>query len=245
MIHDAGANHVILHARPAILSLNPVKNRVIPTLDYSVVKCIASDFHDKVKITMNGGISSLHQLSTLQMKQQNANTNNNKDQNDIYSHMAGRWCLRRPLDLIAIEKTLYHNDELVDTIISHQTQKDHLRMIIDSYITYASSNLLKYSMAELCLPLFLVVEQLREDYNNDDDDLILLSNEDMEDVYFTIQDGLHDLIGKGGNKHNFAAPTYSHDESSLVNFNKLSSSFKVLAGTKVVNKWKRNRSELL
>jgi tRNA-dihydrouridine synthase len=31
MIHDVGANHVILHARPAILSLNPVKNRVIPT----------------------------------------------------------------------------------------------------------------------------------------------------------------------------------------------------------------------
>ena len=131
------------------------------------MNCIVSDFHVKVKITM---------------KQQNADTNNNnKDQNDIYSHMAGRWCLRRPLDLIVIEKTLYHNDELMDTIISHQTQKDHLRMIIDRYITYTLSNLLKYSMAELCLPLFLVVEQLREDYNNDNNDLILFSNEDMED----------------------------------------------------------------
>jgi hypothetical protein len=65
------------------------------------------------------------------MKQQNADTNNDKDQNAIYSHMAGRWCLRRPLDLIVIEKTLHHNDELMDTIISQQTQKDHLQ-IIDS-----------------------------------------------------------------------------------------------------------------
>jgi hypothetical protein len=61
-------------------------------------------------------------------------------------------------------------------------------MIIDRYITYTLSNLLKYSMAELCLPLFLVVEQLREDYNNcdhedyledgrddDDENLVLLS----------------------------------------------------------------------
>jgi hypothetical protein len=62
----------------------------------------------------------------------------------------------------------------------------------------------------------------------------------MEYLYFTIQDGLHDLMGKGGNHY----ATYSRD-SSLVNFKKLSSSFKVLAGIKVVNKWKRNRSELL
>ena len=108
-------------------------------------------------------------------------------------------------------------------------------------------------MAELCLPLFLVVKQLREDYNNcdhedfledgrddDDENLILLSYEEMEYLYFTIQDGLHDLMGKGGNHY----ATYSRD-SSLVNFKKLSSSFKVLARTKVVNKWKRNRSELL
>ena len=47
------------------------------------------------------------------MKQQNADTNNDKDQNAIYSHMAGRWCLRRPLDLIVIEKTLHHNDSML------------------------------------------------------------------------------------------------------------------------------------
>ena len=32
-VHDAGAHHVILHARPVILYLRPVKNRIAPTLD--------------------------------------------------------------------------------------------------------------------------------------------------------------------------------------------------------------------
>lgn len=62
----------------------------------------------------------------------------------------------------------------------------------------------------------------------------------MEESYFTIQDGIHDIMGIiVGNKYNIAT-TFSLNESSLVNFKKISSSFKDLAGTKVVNKWKRN-----
>ena len=80
-IHDAGAKHVILHARPAILSLNPVKNRQIPTLNYEVVNQIASDFNG-IKITMNGGINSIHELSSFQKDATNSN---------IQSHMSGRW----------------------------------------------------------------------------------------------------------------------------------------------------------
>ena len=209
MIHDTGAGHVILHARPTILSLSPVKNRVMPTLDYDFVNRIASDFRGKVKITMNGGITSLHQLSSLQ----------GNDAHAIFSHMAGRWCLRRPLDLAAIEQILDRQ-----AIIRP-------RQCIDGYIEYALANQSKFSLADICLPLFLVVEQLQEDYEEEENNA-LLSWEDMESLYDSIQVGLVEQ-GRG----NVVI-------SDSVNFKRLASSFKPLVGTKVVNKWKRNRSEL-
>ena len=209
MIHDTGAGHVILHARPTILSLSPVKNRVMPTLDYDFVNRIASDFRGKVKITMNGGITSLHQLSSLQ----------GNDAHAIFSHMAGRWCLRRPLDLAAIEQILDRQ-----AIIRP-------RQCIDGYIEYALANQSKFSLANICLPLFLVVEQLWEDYKEEENNA-LLSWEDMESLYDSIQVGLVEQ-GRG----NIVI-------SDSVNFKRLASSFKPLVGTKVVNKWKRNRSEL-
>ena len=209
-IHDAGAKHVILHARPAILSLSPVKNRIIPNLDYAFVNRIASDFEGKVKITLNGGIKCLSHLRALQ-----------SDGTNISSYMSGRWCLRRPLDLVAIEQ-LHENDVITDT-----------RAAIDSYIDYASANqsLSQFTMADLCLPLFLVVEQLREEYEQDEEGE-LLSWEDMESIYDAIQDGLQQL---GGGRMK---------TSNSINFKRLASAFKPLVGTKIVNKWKRNRSEL-
>jgi len=209
-IHDAGARHVILHARPAILSLNPVKNRNIPTLDYDVVSRIASDFEGKVDITMNGGIASLKQLRSLQ-----------KDEAPpISSYMAGRWCLRRPLDLVAIERSL-EGGAITDAQVA-----------VESYLDYALAHASsKSTMAELCLPLFLVVEQLREDYEREEDGS-RLTWEEMEKLYGTIQDGLNEL---GGGRLK---------TSNSINFKRLASSFKPLVGTKVVNKWKRNRAEL-
>lgn len=207
-VHAAGASHVILHARPAILSMSPVKNRLIPTLNYDFVNQIASDFHDEVKITLNGGITNMDQLSSLQSDQTNK----------ISSYMAGRWCLRRPLDLIAIEQTLNKNE------------RADPRKGVARYLDYALANQSKLPMSDLCLPLFLVVEQLREDYGQEEEDL--LSWEEMENLYDDIHDGLKKI---GGSKVK---------TSSSINFKKLASSFKPLVGTKVVNKWKRNRSEL-
>lgn len=209
-IHDAGAKHVILHARPAILSLSPVKNRLIPTLNYDFVNQIASDFDGKVKITMNGGITSFGELSSLQ----------SDETKTISSYMAGRWCLRRPLDLVGVEETLDKGGVKPDP---HES--------IDSYIDYALANQSNFPMSELCLPLFLAVEQLREDYDQEEEG-DFLSWEDMENLYDAIQDGLKHL---GGGKVK---------TSSSINFKRLSSSFKSLVGTKVANKWKRNRSEL-
>jgi len=207
-IHDAGAKHVILHARPAILSLNPVKNRQIPTLDYAVVNQIASDFNG-VKVTLNGGINSLHELSSFQ-----------KDSTNIHSHMSGRWILRRPLDLIQIEQSL--NDNRIK-------ETDPIEGI-ERYIDYALANTSKFPMSELCLPLYLIVEQLREDYEKEEE--TLLSWEEMESIYDIIQVGITQL---GSDKVN---------TSNSINFKKLATSFKSLVGKKVVNKWKRNRSEL-
>ena len=209
-IHNAGANHVILHARPAILSgLSPVKNRIVPTLDYDFVNRLASDFDGKVKITLNGGITSMSELNSLQ----------EDESSRIQSHMAGRWCLRRPLDLLTIEQSL-SNTEMMNPVKA-----------IERYTDYALSNQSQFTMSDLCLPLYLAVEQLREDYDQDEEG-DLLAWEDMEDLYDSVQDGLKEL---GGIKIK---------TSSSINFKKLASSFKPLVGTKVANKWKRNRAEL-
>ena len=207
-VHYAGAKHVILHARPAILSLNPVKNRQIPTLNYEVVNQIASDYDGKLKITLNGGINSIHELRSFQ-----------QDASIIKSHMAGRWVLRQPLDLIQIEQSLDNNRIKMDPIEG-----------IERYIDYALANVSNFPMSELCLPLYLIVEQLREDYEKEEE--TLLSWEEMESIYDIIQVGLTQL---GSNKVN---------TSNSINFKKLATSFKSLVGKKVVNKWKRNRSEL-
>lgn len=206
-IHDAGTKHVILHARPAILSLNPVKNRQIPKLNYEVVNRIAADFNG-MKITMNGGINSLDELSSFQKDATNSN---------IQSHMSGRWILRRPLDLIQIEQSLDDNRLKMDPIKG-----------IERYIDYALANVPNFPISELCLPFYLIVEQLREDYDQKEE--TLLSWEDMESMHDIIQDG---LIQLGSDKVN-----------TSFNFKKLATSFKSLVGKKVVNKWKRNRSEL-
>jgi tRNA-dihydrouridine synthase len=234
-IHDAGANHVILHARPAILSgLSPVKNRIAPQLDYQFVEDIASEFEGKVDITLNGGIQTLSQLQSLQ---KNAYASSSR----ISSHMSGRWCLRRPLDLIGIEELLT-GKKLDSSLVT---------VAIEQYVDHAvrmatlPPQKRRFTTAELCLPLFLVVEQLRDDYDyeGDEEDGIeepLLSYDDIESLYDIVQDGvaqLEDLTNNGKKKKNKA-------NADDVNFKRLSSAFKSLVGTKVANKWKRNRAEL-
>jgi tRNA-dihydrouridine synthase A len=150
-IHDAGARHVILHARPAILSLTPVKNRIVPSLDYGIVNRIASDFQGKVKITINGGINSLTELKAMQ----------NDDTTNIDSHMSGRWCLRRPLDLMEIERSLV-DDAMPDA-----------QSAINQYIEYAVRNQNHFTMGELCLPLYLIVSQLQGDYEQQSENNLL------------------------------------------------------------------------
>ena len=57
--------------------------------------------------------------------------------------------------------------------------------------------------------------------------------EEIETLYDLIEDGLLTKLSNG-----------KVNKSNPINFKKLAASFKPLVGTKVVNKWKRNRAEL-
>ena len=249
-IHDAGANHVILHARPAILSgLSPVKNRIVPKLDYEFVEKIASEFKGKVDITLNGGITSLSQLQSLQ-----ENSNSNGGSSAISSYMAGRWCLRRPLDLIGVEALLKREKLDSTTSSSLSLIQNAIEQYVDDAVKTGSLASPKYepTLAELCLPLFLIVEQLKDDYEYDEDEDEIgmkfdsierpsLTYDEIESLYDVLRDGVAQIDGlsKSGRKKK-----KENNSNNGINFKRLSSSFKSLVGTKVANKWKRNRAEL-
>ena len=100
-------------------------------------------------------------------------------------------------------------------------------------------------MADLCLPLFLVVEQLKDDYDLDHEEMEgqerpLLNYDEIESLYSIVRDGVVEMeeFSKSGKKKK------KKMRSDDINFKRLSSSFKSLVGTKVANKWKRNRAEL-
>jgi len=268
-IRDAGAQHVVLHARPAILSgLSPVKNRKndVVTLNYSFVERIASEFPD-LKVTLNGGIKSFSQLKTLQKRSSSTK---------ISSFMAGRWILRRPLDLMGIEQMMKDQNEYfpIEEGFRQETYRNCAKKAIEEYTNYAleMARLIKdrksFTIAELCLPLYLIAEQLRDDYNcesgdenaaiddggdaieakvDEDDEKPLLKYESVESIYDTMQNSVKQIeaCAKGsGGKNSKKKSRARINESSSPNFRRLTSSFKSIVGTKVANKWKRNRSEL-
>jgi hypothetical protein len=215
MAEEAGASHVVLHARPAILSgLSPVQNRRIPSLDYGVVENAAMQF-PKLKITLNGGITSISYFENLR----------EKCTNRIDSFMAGRWMLRRPLDL----PYLIPNDQSQPNVVS----------AVETFLNDCAEQSL--SIQDIGLPVFLISEQLREDYDafyyvedsRTDATIILLSEMEIEQIYGVLVRGMSQLDSSLSAK----LPT-------IINFKKLSSTIKGLVGNKVANKWKRNRSEI-
>ena len=253
-IHKNGANHVILHARPAILSgLSPVKNRIVPKLDYGFVERIASEFEGKMDVTLNGGITSLSQLRSFQ---KNSSGSSNSSSSTISSYMAGRWCLRRPLDLMGVEALLKEEEwESITTGSSSSFLliQNAIEQYLDDAIRIASgssSRTHKPTLADLCLPLFLITEQLKDDYDYEEDEtqedgsLLLverpiLTYDDIESLYDVLQEGVAQIeeVSNSGKKK-------KKKQGDSINFKRLSTSFKSLVGTKVANKWKRNRAEL-
>jgi len=271
-IRDAGAQHVVLHARPAILSgLSPVKNRKndVVTLNYSFVERIAAEFPD-LKVTLNGGIKTFSQLKTLQKR---------SSRTKISSYMAGRWILRRPLDLMGVEQLLNDQNEHfpIEEGFRQETYRIYAEKAIEEYTNYAieMARLIKdrrsFTIAELCLPLYLIAEQLCDDYNYDSGDKNtalyhgelcgneidatidggeeepLLNYESVESLYDIMQNSVKQIEAcakSSGGKNSKKKARSCINESSSPNFKRLTSSFKTIVGTKVANKWKRNRSEL-
>jgi tRNA-dihydrouridine synthase len=251
-IHKNGANHVILHARPAILSgLSPVKNRIVPKLDYGFVERIASEFEGKMDVTLNGGITSLSQLRSFQ--ERSSSSSSSSSSSKISSYMAGRWCLRRPLDLVGVE-ALLKEEEWVSITTGSSSSLPLIQNAIQQYVDDAiriasdlSSRTHKPTLSELCLPLFLITEQLKDDYDYEEDEMQdgsvaerpILTYGDIESLYDVLQDGVAQIeeVSNSGTKK-------KKKQGDSINFKRLSSSFKSLVGTKVANKWKRNRAEL-
>ena len=247
-IQNAGANHVIIHARPAILSgLSPVKNRIVPELNYDIVKDVAKDFPD-LRITLNGGIVGFDSLKELMKETED-------EDNYISSHMSGRWCLRRPLDLIHIESLIsnkeYENDH-------HDVPS--VANALEEYLSFALNEInipakqREIPTDEICLPLYLVYEQLKEDFKYDKNEVDdkdrastmcgpLLTNNEIDDALDVLSSGIVEIQSctkKAGSSN----PASSGSAATNMSFNQMSKCFNSIVGKKVVNKWSRNRAEL-
>jgi tRNA-dihydrouridine synthase len=236
--HEGGISHLVLHARGAVLSgLSPTKNRQVPSLDYDAVERVSRDF-PSLQVTLNGGISGMSHLADTSRQRSN----------DVTSFMAGRWMLRRPLDLARVqERSWLGNDETNSlarrTVKAVEQYADYARHCMEAPASKQSSS---PTLSDLCLPLYMITEQLREDYDSSSDDLATssspetpwLADEDMESIYDVICETVEWLQEARGSSK---AKKFS---KRSVEFNKLASAFKGLVGTKVANKWKRNRAEL-
>jgi tRNA-dihydrouridine synthase A len=64
IVAGAGVRHFIVHARKAILGLDPTKNRSVPPLRHEWVFALLDDFPD-LRFHINGGVTSLQQAAAL------------------------------------------------------------------------------------------------------------------------------------------------------------------------------------
>lgn len=227
-------SHLVLHARPAVLTgLSPVKNRQVPQLNYAVVTRLARDF-PTLQVTLNGGISGLSQFHRLAEEL--------SEETAMSSLMAGRWILRRPLDLALVShRTGTHASKGGATCPSATNAVKKYTSFVRHCMEQSNKSKQAHvpALQELVLPIFMVSEQLREDYERSDydDTQDRLDVTELESIYDTITEAVQWMEGFQGSKRTEFSP-------ATLQFNRLSSSFKSLVGNKVVNKWKRNRSEL-
>ena len=239
-----GIGHVVLHARPAILAgLSSSKNRVIPPLDYTLVEQVAQEFPG-LRVTLNGGIKCMAGLDELMQQQQH-------EDSMVASHMSGRWMLQHPLELALVQSKFMPDTS--DSAVDGTNSQTLFGSAIDKYMHFVTNSLNQkiHTLPEVCLPLYLVIEELREISDNcaetEDNachrmeetglDAILPSE---EDCYSTMRDALERLID--------AFPSKNQKVKELptdIDWKKISSNLKTLVGTKVYNKWKRNRNELV
>lgn len=243
-----GIEHVIVHARPAVLAgLSPAKNRLVPRLDYDVVEAVAAEFPD-LRVTLNGGISSMQDLDAMIQRQQQRlpsslstpPCHSTDETIHVASHMAGRWMLQHPLELAAVQNKY---------LTPRSDTTNNLASVLERYMRFVEDSLMRkvHTLSDVCLPLYLIIEELRENFDDiteegRDTESDVLRNSMLaseEDCYEAMKDALERLSGlrPSNSKKSKALPQAIH-------WKKLSSSLKVMVGTKVYNKWKRNRNEM-
>ena len=95
-IADAGCEHVIIHARKAILSgLSPKENREIPPLDYPRVHRLKRDFPE-LTVILNGGLKTPTQILA--------------EIDHVDGVMIGREAYQNPYALLGMEQAMFGPD---------------------------------------------------------------------------------------------------------------------------------------
>ena len=240
--------HIIVHARSAILSgLSPSKNRSAPPLKHSFVHQLAQDMPN-LRITLNGGISSLSQLEAAIKQSQTANS-------PIDGIMSGRWLLRYPLDLLNINHFMNQYDCNLQTFNADYSQNQRSlaqekAAAIVSYGEYANQQLKEgvYSKSDILSPLCLVAFQLQEQMSILDDkfdslyDTEYLSKLQIEDDCMDLlQVALYDAVTIAIENDEMTTRKISDDTKSVKAVIKV---FQRTLGKKVFNKLKKNRNEI-
>lgn len=181
--------------------------------------------------------------------------------------MAGRWILRRPLDL-------YDIDDQFSIRGSDNRKKSQSRVqAILKYTEYAHMHILSkaYSASEVMTPLVLVVEQLKEDYDrlyprNYDDDFDIriaqrnlpnrsvqlhetgtqlamgsMSEEEIWAIFRAVWNGVSLILGEKGKA--ITGDTEGGGSGNDPPFRKLSKLLSQASGKKVTSKIIKNRAE--
>ena len=206
-------------------------------MNYDFVEQIAQDF-PHMRVTLNGGIVGINHLKEMIQK---------TELNHISSHMAGRWCLRRPLDLAYVESVIsedYHGKNAQGFAIVNALE-EYIEFALDELSIPTKQR--EITTDELCLPLYLVFEQLKEDFHFEDeeDDVDgtckpLMTHDEIDSALDVLSTGIVDIQScvKASSKNHRAGATTD------LSFNQMSKYFKSIVGKKVINKWSRNRAEL-
>ena len=112
----AGASVVFVHARKALLKINPKQNREIPDLNYEWVYKLKEDFSD-TKIVINGGIKKPQEVKNHLTK--------------VDGIMLGRIAYQNPMVLTEFE-----------SIIFNKTNNQRSRInVVEKYLKYAENQL--------------------------------------------------------------------------------------------------------
>ena len=116
MAIQAGASIIFVHARKALLKINPKKNREVPNLNYDWVYRLKNDFKD-TQVVINGGIKQA-QESTIHLSK-------------VDGIMVGRVAYQNPMALSDFENRIFN---------IKKSQKLQLS-IVDKYLEYTENQL--------------------------------------------------------------------------------------------------------